>query len=103
MTSEEHSRYHALRNAPPKEITQRKRVMSGNSKPLIMDNLKFFQSSRDASDWIKENSSYSGAQHNHISACARGKQKTSYGHVWRYATDLEIQNFLENKPFNNQQ
>lgn len=36
-------------------------------------------------DYIRQASNALGVDHSNISACCKGKQKTAYGYVWKYA------------------
>ena len=73
------------------EKTRKKmsKAMMGNHNSPTKPILQYTKDGEFIKEWTsaKEASKVLGIEHNHISTCCKGKLKSAYGFVWKYAED----------------
>lgn len=79
-----------------KHTEETKKILTekANKIPICMidlhtgEEIKCFESIRQASLWLRDNSSFVKADHSFISKCAKGKHKFAYGYKWELKNKL---------------
>tara|TARA_B100001175_G_scaffold173891_1_gene147595 strand:- start:223 stop:1110 length:888 start_codon:yes stop_codon:yes gene_type:complete len=80
---------------PSKEVTRLVNSRSVWRCSLDNERIEYYQTIKDAKEWVRKNTKYNKAGHQTISKVCQNKQKTTFGFKWVYDTSEE--NIFQNE------